>query len=59
NQWDDDQLEDEIGGFVLGFREEIENIEPGFGDHIDYEIDEITNGLQSDYSEEKMTELMK
>ncbi|CAG8841470.1 16620_t:CDS:1, partial [Racocetra persica] len=31
----------------------IKNIEPGFEEHMDYEIDEITNGLESDYSEER------
>ncbi|CAG8738356.1 6155_t:CDS:1, partial [Racocetra fulgida] len=45
NQWN--------SGFVLGFRGEIENIEPGFEEHMDYEIDKITNGLEFDYSEER------
>ncbi|CAG8796286.1 7951_t:CDS:1, partial [Racocetra fulgida] len=41
------------------YRGEIENIELGFGDHIDYEIDEITNSLQSDYSKERNASINK
>ncbi|CAG8579429.1 6356_t:CDS:2 [Racocetra fulgida] len=50
-----EKRKDEIGSFVLGFREEIENIEPRFGDHIDYEItnaDDRNNEIDNEIDDE-------